>query len=98
MNPGGGGGGALPYAYWVCAAQETPIFGPKFPPGAHIIFTNDKNLCSRATILYFFAAPETGIFEMSFISFSSPPTDGLLQPAQTHLAFGQCSGDSGAFF
>ena len=22
---------ALPYAYWVCAARETPIFSPKFP-------------------------------------------------------------------
>ena len=30
--PGGGGGGYLHiYAYWVCAARETPIFSPKFP-------------------------------------------------------------------
>ena len=29
---GGGGGGVLPYmyAYWVCAARETPIFSPEF--------------------------------------------------------------------
>ena len=27
----GGGGGSNMYAYWVCAALETPIFSPKFP-------------------------------------------------------------------
>ena len=27
----GGGGGTSIYAYWVCAARETPIFSPEFP-------------------------------------------------------------------
>ena len=30
--PGGGGGTSIiMYAYWVCAARETPIFSPEFP-------------------------------------------------------------------
>ena len=28
---GGGGGYIHMYAYWVCAARETPIFSPEFP-------------------------------------------------------------------
>ena len=31
FRPGGGGRTSIMYAYWVCAARETPIFSPKFP-------------------------------------------------------------------
>ena len=31
----GGGGGLLPYAYWVCAARETPIFSLNFRSGVY---------------------------------------------------------------
>ena len=30
LIPGGGGGYFHMYAYWVCAARETPIFSPEF--------------------------------------------------------------------
>ena len=31
VSPQGGGGYFHMYAYWVCAARETPIFSPEFP-------------------------------------------------------------------
>ena len=30
-SQGGGGTSIIMYAYWVCAARETPIFSPEFP-------------------------------------------------------------------
>ena len=68
------------YAYWVCAARETPIFSPESVP-EHIIFTNYQKIRFWSiTILHFladFAVPESIIFKMSLISTrSSPPTAG----------------------
>ena len=53
---GGGGGGHFHiYAYWVCAAQETPIFSPKFP----LQTTNEKKKSTPEHHHFtFFAAPE----------------------------------------
>ena len=43
--------GVLPYAYWICAARETPISVPE-----HIIFTNyQQNPVWSITILYVLA-------------------------------------------
>ena len=63
QNPTGGGGGGggtfiIQYAYWVCAARETPIFQPWIGGGVteHIIFTNvPKNPFRSITILHFLA-------------------------------------------
>ena len=74
----GGGGHSICIVWWVCAAQETPIFKPKllFLP-VHIIFsfTNGKkksvpehyhfNLPGR---FYIFAILETIVFKISFRS------------------------------
>ena len=81
LHPGGGGGGGgyfHMYAYWVCAARETPIFSPEFPFRS-ISFSQitPKNLFRSITILNFladFAIPETIIFKISLIS--SPLTAG----------------------
>ena len=78
---GGGGGTSIMYAYWVCAARETPIFSPEFPFRS-ISFSQitKKNPFRSITILHFlayFAVPETIIFKISLISTrSSPPTAG----------------------
>ena len=79
--PGGGGVTSIMYAYWVCAARETPIFSPEFPFRS-ISFSQitQKNPFRSITILHFladFAVPETIIFKFSLISTrSSPPTAG----------------------
>ena len=53
------GGGVL-YAYWVCAARETPIFSPKFPFRRILIFHKlpypQKIKRSGASPFYFFLA------------------------------------------
>ena len=78
---GGGGGYFNMYAYWVCAARETPIFSPEFPFRS-ISFSQiiKKNPFQSITILNFgadCAVPETIIFKISLISTrSSPPTAG----------------------
>ena len=48
----GGGGTSYMYAYWVCAARETPIFSPKFP--FRSIFTNFQIFRSGASPVYSF--------------------------------------------
>ena len=69
------------YAYWVCAARETPIFIPIFPFRS-ISFSHitKKNPFPSITILHHlaeFAVPETIIFKISLVSTrSSPPTVG----------------------
>ena len=77
----GGGGGYCHnmYAYWVCAANEIPIFSHEFPFRSISFFRNyQKNPFRSITILHFmaeFAVPETIIFKISLIStHSSPPT------------------------
>ena len=68
------------YAYWVCAANESPIFSHEFQSvPEHIIFTNYQKIRSGALPFYIFladfAVPETIIFKFSLISTrSSPPT------------------------
>ena len=68
---GGGGGGYFHmYAYWVCAARETPIFSPEFPFRS-ISFSQITNKSvpehHHFTFLADFAVPETIIFKMSLI-------------------------------
>ena len=78
--PPGGGGYFHMYAYWVCAARETPIFSPKFPFRS-ISFSQitKKSVPEHHHFTFFggFAVPETIIFKISLISTrSSPPTAG----------------------
>ena len=75
------------YAYWVCAARETPIFSPEFPFRS-ISFSQitPKNIRFGASPFYIFladfAVPETIIFKISLISTrSSPPTAGSAERA-----------------
>ena len=69
------------YAYWVCAARETPIFSPEFPFRS-ISFSQiiKKSVPEHHHFTFFladFAVPETIIFKISLISTrSSPPTAG----------------------
>ena len=59
------------YAYWVCAARETPISSPKFPVWS--IFSQ----IPEHHHFTFFVVPETIIFEISFRSSRlSLPTSG----------------------
>ena len=82
------------YAYWVCAARETPIFSPEFPFRSISFSQITKNLFWSITILHFladFAIPETIIFKNSLISTrSSPPTVGSARTQFRRLAF-SCS-------
>ena len=90
---GGGGGVTSMYAYWVYAANETPIFS--FRSGAYHFHKLPKNPFRSITILHFlaeFAIPET-IFKISLIStHSSPPTAA----AHSRSAAPRVSGRSGA--
>ena len=56
-NTGGGGGTSIMYAYWVCAARETPIFSPEFPfrsiSFSQITPPKKKNPFRSITILHF---------------------------------------------
>ena len=66
------------YAYWVCAARETPIFSPKFRSISFSQITK-KSVPDHHhfTFLADFAVPETIIFKISLIlTRSSPPTAG----------------------
>ena len=94
---GGGGGGVIPYAYWVCAARETPIFSPEFPFRT-LIFTNfQKNPFWSITMLHFFGGfcrSGDHLFKISLISTRlSPPTarDGRLSPNAKRSAAPQVS-------
>ena len=82
MPPRGGGGGGYChiYAYWVCAARETPIFSPNFPIRSISFSQNVKIFRSGVSPFYnFFAVQDTIIFEISLrSSHLSPPTAGLL--------------------
>ena len=62
------------YAYWVCAAQETPIFSPKFPFRSISFSQMTKKSGPEHHHFTFFAVPETTIFKISLISTRSPPS------------------------
>ena len=85
-----GGGTSIMYAYWVCAARETPIFSPEFPFRSISIHKFPKNPFRSITILHLladFAVPETIIFKISLISTrSSPPTAGSARTQRRGLA------------
>ena len=95
---GGGGGGWYfhMYAYWVCAARETPIFSPEFPFRS-ISFSQitKKNPFRSITILHFLAdiaVPETIMFKISLIS--SPPTAGTARTQSVRLRRGLAAGQT----
>ena len=63
------------YAYWVCAANETPIFSHEFPFRSISFLQISKKSVPEHHHLADFAVPETIIFKISLISTrSSPPT------------------------
>ena len=73
------------YAYWVCAARETPIFSPEFPFRSISFSQNNyQKIHSGASPFYIFladfAVPETIIFKISLISTRSSPPTGRLSP------------------
>ena len=83
--PGGGGGGEYfhMYAYWVCAARETPVFSPDFPFRSISFSQIPKKKCvpEHHHFKYFggFCRSRNHpiIFKISLISIrSSPPTAG----------------------
>ena len=81
------------YAYWVCAARETPIFSSEFPFRSISFSQITKNSVPEHHHFPFFladfAVPETIIFKISLISTrSSPPTAGSAR-TQSGLAAGQ---------
>ena len=81
---GGGGGTSIMYAYWVCAARETPIFSPKFPFWSISFSQMTQYSALEHYHFTFFAVPETIISQFIRSSMhSSPPAVGLLQPART---------------
>ena len=52
LSRGGGGGTSIMYAYWVCAARETPIFSSEFrwiSVPEHNIFTNFPQIRSGSS-------------------------------------------------
>ena len=72
VDPGGGGGYFHMYAYWVCAARETPIFSPEFPFRS-ISFSQ----ITKKSVPEHHHFPFFGGFCRSLISTrSSPPTAG----------------------
>ena len=89
--PGGGGGGYFHmYAYWVCAARETPIFSPKFPIRSISFSQMPPKFGPEHHHFIFFAIPETIIFRISLISTHSwPPTAGSALRRHPGLAAGQ---------
>ena len=94
--PGGGGGYFHMYAYWVCAARETPIFSPKFPFRSIsylTIMTKQSGL--EHYHFTFFAVPETIIFNISLIStHSPPPTAGSARTQSVRQRPGLAAGQS----
>ena len=99
--PPGGGGYFHMYAYWVCAARESPISSPEFPFRS-ISFSQitQKNPFRSITILLLFfladfAVPETIIFKISLISTrSSPPTAGSARTQSVRQRRGLAAGQS----
>ena len=89
--PGGGGGGgtSILYAYWVCAARETPIFSPEFPFRSIIIFTNYQRIRSGASPFYIFwrilSFRRPSVSKISLNSTRSAPHHSRLSP---NAAFG----------
>ena len=78
---GGGGGGGGGH-FHICAIFETPVFSPKFPLQS-ISFSQITEISAPEHHHFrVFAAPETIIFQISYLqAVSSPPTVGLLRPA-----------------
>ena len=83
MARSGGGGGALPYAYWVCAARETPFSSLNFRSGAYHFHKLQKNPLRIIIILHFLPLRRPSfskfLYRKEISSHSSPPTAGLLQ-------------------
>ena len=52
-HTGGGGGGYFHYAYWVCAARETPFLALNFRSGAYHFHKLPKNPFRSISILHF---------------------------------------------
>ena len=84
------------YAYWVCAARETPIFSPEYPFGAYSFHQkNPFRIITILNILVDFAVPETIIFKISLISTrSSPPTAGSARTQSVRQRRGLAAGQS----
>ena len=61
------------YAYWVCAAQETPIFSPKFPFRSISFSQMTQKIRSGASPFYIFCRSRDHHFTISLISTRSPP-------------------------
>ena len=87
------------YAYWVCAARETPIFSPKFPFRSISFSQITKKSSPEHHHFTFFAVPETIIFKIALIStHSSPPTTGSAPTQSVLRRPGLCQPDASSQF
>ena len=84
---GGGGGGHFHihvYAYWICPNFETPLFSPKFPLQSISFSQITKTPLRSITILEFLPLRRPSFSTFLYLqAVPSPPTAGLLRPAQT---------------
>ena len=83
------------YAYWVCAARETPIFRHKFPFWSISFSKMTKKSGPEHHNFNFFAVSETIIFNISLMSTrSSPPTAGSARTQSVRQCPGLVAGQS----